>query len=121
MSKKKDPTKYQPGGNHYKELKGCQPIVLTHNQDFLTASAVKYILRDKGQEELDLEKIVHYCELRKWYDENPTQISVEDFYNLNKEYMDKDKSKILSAILSYDMDKAIKLTKRLIKKKYLQK
>jgi len=114
----KNPLDYQPGGNHYKKHQdnaGVQPIELIHNMDFCTASAIKYILRKKpGQDMLDLEKIVHYCEFRKYYDENQTQVSAEDFYELNKDSLSPERRAILFALLSYDMDKAMKLSKQLL-------
>jgi len=62
-------TEKQVGGNHYKKY-SYQPIefICDMNLNFIQGNIIKYITRDKGNREEDLQKIVHYCELAQEFD-----------------------------------------------------
>jgi hypothetical protein len=56
----------QVGGDHYRKFGKLQPwdVILHFGCDFLTGSAIKYLLRwpHKGQRLQDLEKARHYLD-----------------------------------------------------------
>lgn len=70
MQKSTNPLDIQEGGNHYKFMK-IQPIefAIANNLGPCESSIVKYVCRHqvKGRE-VDIDKIIHYCELiKKFY------------------------------------------------------
>ena len=54
----------QVGGNHYNKHMGLQAwdIIDEYKLNFYEASALKYLLRDKGDRIEDLQKMIHYAE-----------------------------------------------------------
>ena len=65
----------QVGGEHYKK-NIIQPwhIIDNYKLDFYLGNALKYILRDKGNQKEDLGKAIHYLERKlELLEENPNQ------------------------------------------------
>lgn len=67
-----NPLSYQPGGDHYHRLE-YQPLqfAMENRLDPCAFSMLRYAARlgaeGKGQDLLDLDKILHYLELRKFF------------------------------------------------------
>lgn len=66
-----DPLKKQVGGGHYKAFP-IQPVefIQKNGLDFCTGNVIKYVCRRKGNISKmleDLDKAIHYIELRKQF------------------------------------------------------
>lgn len=59
----KNPREYNIGKSDYSKHK-YQPwdIILEYNLDFFDGNILKYLLRRKGSDKEDYEKIIHYCQ-----------------------------------------------------------
>lgn len=119
MQNNKDALSKQVGGDHYKK-QAIQPIELAYilNASPCFTKLAKYITRDKGDRNLDLEKTIHVIELEEGLSCFETEYGgrEEDFVNfwINKFTDDLDIRSALLSMYFKDYQTAITHTKGFI-------